>query len=239
MPTLLVIDDEPERTEQIADWFGTMQYEVIRAHSGQEGLERARDLQPDIIILDIRMPGMDGHEVLLRLRRDPDTEGIPVVICSVEGNEPDGLQELTRQGLQEGADYVAAEKWSLRALEEVVKRTLSPARQLPVIRVGLHELKLGEGCSEVWVNDVHKRLTPLEAGVLAHLNQRRGKSQKVAEIEESVWPDEQEAVSGEARVRRVIERLRHKIEPNPSEPIFIVVKPGFGYMLVESSKRST
>lgn len=233
---LLVIDDKPDLTEQVADWFNPIGFEVIRAHSGKEGLQKAQDTQPDIILLDIVMPEMGGHEVLLRLKRDMSTVKIPVVIYSFKADELDGLQDLLRTGLREGADYVVAKKWGLPALEEVIRKLLTPPeQQLNTIKVGMNELKLGEGCIEAWVNAAPVRLTPLEAGVLAHLNSHRGQPCKVREIADNVWQDKV-AVGDETRVRRIIARLRDKIEPDRSQPIFIVTVTGFGYKLMEAEE---
>jgi DNA-binding response OmpR family regulator len=235
MRKLLVIDDEPERTEQVADWFVPLGYEVIRAHSGREGVQKAKELQPDIVVVDIIMPEMSGHEVLIRLKRDRVTTRIPVVIFTITGEEPDRLQDLLLRGLREGADYIIVKKWGLPALEAAVERLFKKVNPPPRIRVRGYELTLGEGCVEVWVNGNRKRLAPLEAKVLAYLNDCRGQPCNVREIEDNVWRDRQ-VVGDENRVRRIIARLRDKIEPDRSNPIFIVTVTGFGYELTEGEE---
>jgi DNA-binding response OmpR family regulator len=225
---LLVIDDERERTEQIADWFGSIDCTVIRAHSGREGLQAAQEARPDLILLDIMMPEMDGHEVLLRLKRHPNTARIPVVICSTRADEVDGLKDLLRTGLREGADYVVARKWGLPALEEVVRKLLTSHEPSNAIRVGVHELRLGEGCTEVWVDGRHQLLTSLEAKTLAYLNSRRGQACRLEEILDAVYGNAGETTY----VYKLVARLRDKAEPNAKNPIFIenVVR---GYKLVD------
>jgi len=224
---LLVIDDDIERTEQISDWFGPIGFEVERAHSGKEGLQEAREAKPDVILLDILMPGMDGHEVLLRLKRDAATANIPVVILSFKADELDGLQELMRSGLREGADYIVAKKWGLQALEEVIRRVLAlPERPQP-IQVGPDELWLSPGCTEVRVNGVQKAMTPQEARVLAYLDEHQGETCSVAAILESVY----DGIGGESSVYKTIARLRHKIEPHGGRSTFIHNVKGFGYRL--------
>jgi two-component system alkaline phosphatase synthesis response regulator PhoP len=226
---LLVIDNEVERTEQIADWFGSIEYDVIRAHSGQEGIEKAKESQPDVILLDILMPEMDGHAVLLRLKRDPDTAGIPVVICSTRADSLDGLEDLLRLGLKEGADYVVARKWGLATLEEVVNKVLPAPEQPNLIRVGAHELRLAEGCAEVWVDGQGKTMTRREAAVLAYMNSRRGQACRVEEILDSVY----EGVGDPYSVYKLVDRIRKKVEPDAANPIFVENVRGFGYKLVE------
>jgi DNA-binding response OmpR family regulator len=229
---LLVIDDEQERTEQVADWFNATGFEVIRAHSGKEGLQKAKDAQPNVILLDIVMPEMDGHDVLLRLKRDQALAKIPVVIYSYKAEELDGLRDLLRTGLREGADYIVAKKWGFAALEEVIQKLLRPTEHQRQIRAGCHELRLGDRCIEVWVDNKPIRLTRYEAGVLAHLNEKRGQPCSVRDIADKVWQDKV-TLGDEMRVRRIIERLRDKIELDRRTPAFIVTVKGFGYKLTE------
>jgi len=232
MWNLLVIDDEPERTEQIADWFRPIGFEVMRAHSGLEGLRQAREQRPDAILLDIKMPGMDGHEVLLRLKRDPLTISIPVIILSFIANEVDELAELTKSGLREGADYVVAKKWGLPALEEVVRRILAPLERSPVIRIGAHELRLGSGCVQLWVDGVKKELTPREATVMAYLNDHRGEVCSLDSILDTLCKP---GTGDESLVYKTIGRIRDKIEPCAASPIFILSIKGSGYRLVDGT----
>lgn len=234
MYKLLVIDDEPERTEQVADWFNSIGFEVIRAHSGEEGIRKAKELQPDVVVVDILMPEMNGHEVLIRLKRSQVTARIPVVIFTITGEEPNRLQDLLLRGLREGADYVIVKKWGLPSLEAAVERLLKKVHPPSKIRVGDYELRLGEGCIEVWVNDEHKRLTPLESRTLDYLSSRRGHLCHVKEILDAVY----DGVGDNSCVYRIIERLRKKLEPNPKNPIFIVNVKGFGYKLTEGKEQS-
>ncbi|HSJ55018.1 MAG TPA: response regulator, partial [Anaerolineae bacterium] len=187
---LLAVDDEQERTEQIADWFDPRHYEVIRAHSGEEGLEKARSLRPDVILLDISMPGMDGQAVLHYLKREPATARIPVVIFTVTADEVEGLRAQMHVGLGKGADYVVAHKWGLAALEQVVMRILSEAGQERIVQRGDYELRLGEGCAEVWSLGNHRRLPPLEARVLEYLFRHAGEPCHPNEIAEAIYEDE-------------------------------------------------
>jgi two-component system alkaline phosphatase synthesis response regulator PhoP len=229
---LLVIDDDSERTEQISDWFEPIGFEVARAHSGKDGLQKAREGKPDIILLDILMPGMDGHEVLLRLKRDPITANVPVVILSFKADELDGLQELMRSGLREGADYIVAKKWGIQALEEVIRRVLALPERPQSIKVGVDELILGPGYTEVWVNDVKKTMTPMEARVLAYLDEHRGETCSVKTILDSVF----DGIGDASSVYKVIARIRRKIEPHKGRSTFLHNVKGHGYRLGGSSQ---
>ena len=228
---LLAVDDEQERTEQIADWFDPRRYEVIRAHSGPEGLEKARNLRPDVILLDIGMPGMDGLAVLQHLKRETATASIPVVIFTVKADEVEGLQLQMRTGLREGANYVVAHKWGLAALEQVVMRILHGESQDRVVRCGECELRLGEGCAEVWIQGRNSRLPPLEARVLETLYSHVGEPCHPAQIAAAIYADEAGGEQDPARVYKLIQRLRKRIEPNPKAPTIVVNVRGHGYKL--------
>jgi len=225
---LLVIDNEEDRTEQMADWFGAIGFAVIRAHSGPEGIRKAEETEPDIILLDYMMPGMDGHEVLLRLKRKPATKSIPVIICTTKADGLEGHKDLIQLELAEGAEYIVARKWGLPALEQVVKKALALPEQ-QVIRVGKDELKLEEGCTEAWVNGKQRELTQLEARVLDYLNSRRGEPCHVNDILDAVWG----GVGTPNNAYKVIRALRQKLAPPSGGSVFVVNVKNHGYKLVE------
>lgn len=229
--TLLAIDDEPERTEQIADWFDPRLYEVIQAHSGEEGLAVALHLRPDIILLDIGMPGLDGLKVLQHLKSEPATARIPVVIFTVKADDEEGLRTQMRAGLREGADYVVARKWGLAALEQVVLRLLSAAGPDRSVQRHGHELRLGEGCAEVWLDDSHRRLPPLEARLLEYLYGHVGERCHPDDIAQAIYNDEAEDRRDPSRVYKLVQHLRKRIEPDPKAPTFVVNVRGHGYKL--------
>lgn len=90
--TVLVVDDEPNIVRTVADRLEMSDYDVITAASGEEALERARADAPDVIVLDIGLPGIDGHAVLERLRHDPATQAIPVIMLTVKSHSDDVMR---------------------------------------------------------------------------------------------------------------------------------------------------
>lgn len=240
--TILVIDDDPDFCEQLADWFEPLGCRVLEAPSGMEGLRLARSQRPDALILDIRMPGMDGYEVLKTVRDDETLAGIVVVVFSVTG---EALDKRIR-GLRLGADHILPKTENLIELEAVIRRELErrhPRR--PVREPGADVRDTSTGALRLLSYDVDEvivyldgqprdvRLTPLEARLLACLWQHRGRLVTRDMIAEEVYNDAAlpDAVSDQA-IDRVVGRLRHKIEPDVKVPVYIVTVRGHGYRLV-------
>ncbi len=240
--TILVIDDDPDFCEQLVDWFEPLGCRVLEAHNGTEGLRVARSQRPDAMILDIRMPGMDGYEVLKNVRDDETLVGVVVVVFSVTGE----VLDKRIRGLRLGADHILPKTENLIELEAIIRRELErrhDRRTGP--QPGVHVTMAPSGAlrplaydaDEVAVyldgqrRDVH--LTPLEARLLACLWQHRGRLVTRDMIAEEVYNDAAlpDAVSDQA-IDRVVGRLRHKIEPDVKAPVYIVTVRGHGYRLV-------
>lgn len=240
--TILVVDDDPDFCEQLADWFEPLGCRVLQAHSGSDGLRVARSQRPDALILDIRMPGMDGYEVLKTVRDDEALAGIVVVVFSVTGE----VLDKRIRSLRLGADHILPKTENLLELEAVVRRELErrhsrrptrasasnvtplPSRALPTLSYDADDVVV---CLDGQRQDV--RLTPLEARLLACLWQHRGRLVTRDMIAEEVYDDAAlpDAVSDQA-IDRVVGRLRHKIEPDVKAPVYIVTVRGHGYRLV-------
>ena len=240
--TILVIDDDPDFCEQLADWFEPLGCRVLEAHTGAEGLRLAYSQRPDAMILDIRMPGMDGYEVLKTIRDDETLEAAVVVVFSVTG---EALDKRIR-GLRLGADHILPKTENLIELEAVIRRELerrharrgghepsgdtadASNRSLPILIYDAAE-------AAVYLDGQRKevRLTPLEARLMACLWQHRGRLVTRDTIADDVYDDAAlpDAVSDQA-MDRVVGRLRHKIEPDAKVPVYIVTVRGHGYRLV-------
>lgn len=240
--TILVIDDDPDFCEQLADWFEPLGCQILQAHTGTEGLRMAHIQRPDAIILDIRMPGMDGYEVLKTVRDDETLAGTVVVVFSVTG---EALDKRIR-GLRLGADHILPKTENLIELEAVIRRELErrqtrrpgrPTRgdMTAVPDQALQTLSYDPTEVVVYLNGKRQdvRLTPLEARLLACMWQHRGHLVTRDMIAEEAYNDAAlpDAVSDQA-IDRVVGRLRHKIEPDAKAPVYIVTVRGHGYRLV-------
>lgn len=116
---ILVIDDEPELVKAITIRFKASGYEVIPAFDGQEGVDKAGEIKPDLILLDIVMPKMDGYEVCKKLKGDPETKEIPIIIFTASGQ-----RDLERRCLVVGAKGVIMKPFEATELLELVNKLL-------------------------------------------------------------------------------------------------------------------
>ena len=236
---LLVIDDEAGFCESLADWFTPLGCQVSEATSGAEGIELALAQRPDAIVLDIRMPGMDGFDVIRALRENDLTREIPIVVWSAVSED---LGNRLR-GLRYGADYILLKGGKeLRELEEVLRRILTrrrPSHSAPAAAAPGSGLVYDADEVLVYRDGVrlNVELTPSEASLMHCLWNNRSRLTTRDDIAESVYSDVQnrEGVSNEA-MDRLVGRLRTKIEPDPKSPRYIQTVRGFGYRLAPSGQ---
>ncbi len=225
---VLVVDDEPRYLKLIRYNLEAADYEVITAISGEEALSLVAVKSPDMIILDIRLPGIDGYEVCTRIR---EFSSVPIIMLTAKGEEREKVQ-----GLRLGADdYVTkpfgAEEFMAR-VETVLRRSLIPeVNSLPILTVG--GLSVDFAQRKVTISGQEVSLSPTEYRLLQCLAVNAGRVIVQEEILGKVWgPEYRENYEG---LRVYIRRLRQKIENEPEHPIYIVTKPGVGYMLAPPS----
>ncbi len=241
---LLVIDDEPGNRESLADWFSPLGYQISEASTGDAGISLAQAQRPDVIVLDILMPGMDGFAVIRALRDHEATRDIPIVVWSVTSE--DVSQRL--RGLRFGADYILLKSKELHELEEVLRLTLGRRKQAPAALPAAPTAEPASGLSydadEVTVYRdgvrLNVELTRSEASLLRCLWENRNHLTTRDDIAVSVYSDVQnrEGVTNEA-IDRLVGRLRQKIEPDIKAPRYIQTVRGHGYRLVPSGQLLT
>jgi len=223
--TILVVDDEPEIVRLVRSYLEKDGYRVVTAHNGEEALYAARHEKPDLVILDILMPRMDGLEFTRRIRREQD---VPIIMLTARAEETDRIV-----GLEMGADDYVTKPFSPR---EVVARTRAVLRRAqpsgerkppPVLRVG--PITMDRATHTVTVDGQPVDLTPTEFDVLQTLMSAPGRVYSRAEILEAV-----QGVAFEAYERTVdahIKNLRKKIEPEAANPHYVLTVRGVGYRL--------
>jgi len=225
---ILVVDDDRVLADVITFTLRREGFNVIQAYDGAAGLERWSDEQPDLIILDVNMPKIGGFEVCRRIRAQADT---PILMLTVRGEEDDIVG-----GLELGADDYIVKPFSPRQLVARVKAILRRAGGQPLpskLQVG--QMILVPGKREVIINPDKESvsLTPLENRLLECLMVNAGQVLTFDIIIDHVWGH---AAADRDMLRQLVRRLRIKIEPEPSEPVYIQTVPGLGYGLLGKIK---
>jgi len=221
---ILVIDDEPKIVDICQDYLQAAGFEVIRAGDGLLGLSKARSEQPDLIVLDLMLPGMDGLDVCRTLRRESE---VPIIMLTARVEETDKLI-----GLELGADDYLTKPFSPRELVVRIRtllRRASGGLQTDVLRAG--NLTLDRSRYSVLLMEREIPLTPSEFDLLATLAAHPGRIFSRAQLLTSV-----RGVAFESYERAIdshIRNLRHKIEPVEGSPRYIVTVHGVGYKFVE------
>lgn len=227
MTRLLLIDDDPMITEPLARQLGVAGYEVLVAHDGRSGLDLALTQKPELVVLDVMMPEMDGWEVCQKLRQK---SVVPILMLTALGDEVDRIL-----GLELGADDYLTKPFSVRELKARIKALLRRVeldqKMVPVP----NELTAGNIRVAVDSRQVFKagellQLRYKEFELLALLLNRAGDVVTRAELFDKIWGTDW---LGDTRTLDVhIRWLREKIEEDPSQPRYIQTVRGVGYRMV-------
>lgn len=219
---ILVVDDEPPMIQVLSYNLKQSGYEVLVARDGEEALAQARRHQPDLVILDLMLPKIDGFEVCRRIRRERD---VPIIMLTARDDEIDRVV-----GLELGADDYVAKPFSVRELLARVKNVLrrfQPAEPAEIVRSG--DLVIDTASHTARMGDVLLELTSLEFAVLLALARHTGRVLSREQLIEAVWGYE---YHGDGRVvDAVIKRVRNKLREVASSPDVIVTIRGLGYKI--------
>jgi two-component system KDP operon response regulator KdpE len=225
---ILVIDDDPQIVMILATLLKHNGYEIIRAHGPEEGLRLAYNNHPDLVILDIMMPNMDGWEVCSRLRELSD---VPIIFLSAKGEIRDVVK-----GLEMGADDYIVKPFENSELLARIKAHLrrapasAPAEELSF---GNGELVINFYRREVSVRGERIELTPKEFDLLACLATNAGRVMTRKELVIQAWgPQYTDATDS---LKPYIHYLRRKIERDPARPDWILTSRGVGYRFADST----
>jgi two-component system response regulator CpxR len=225
---LLLIDDDRKLCRLLRDYLEPMGYRVELAHTGPEGLERAREGGFAAVILDVMMPGQDGFEVLKALRRESQ---VPVLMLTARGDEADRIV-----GLELGADDYLPKTFSprelLARLRAVTRRSQGSAAAAeatePELVVG--PLRLNPGARVALLGDQVLALTPVEFDLLQSLMRARGRVKTREQLLEEIRERDYEVFDRSIDVH--ISALRRKLGDDPRQPRFIRTVRSAGYMLI-------
>jgi two-component system KDP operon response regulator KdpE len=225
---ILVVDDEPYIVDLVRLALEREQFLVDEASNGVEAVRKVRELMPDLVVLDVMMPEMDGFEALKEIRAISNT---PVIMLTVQATEPDRVR-----GLELGADDYLAKPFSHRELlgriKAVLRRTegANPASLRNVTQID-DDLSVDWDKREVIVRGEPVRLRPTEYKLLYHLVQNAGRLMPHDSLLTRVWGREYR--DDTQLLRLYVTYLRQKIEPNPSSPRYILNERGLGYRFRE------
>jgi two-component system, OmpR family, KDP operon response regulator KdpE len=224
-PTVLVIEDEPQIRRFLRATLPAHGYRLLEAETGQDGLTQAAMHQPDLIILDLGLPDLDGLEVTRRLR---EWTTVPILVLSARGQETDKVVALDA-----GADDYLTKPFGIQELLARMRVALRHAAHLsqeprePVFTVGEFRVDLGHRRVSVANQEVH--LTPIEYKLLTVLVRYAGRVVTQRQLLQEVWGPHQTSATHYVRV--YMGQLRHKLEANPARPRYLVTEPGVGYRL--------
>jgi len=218
---ILAVDDEEQIRRALKSILGTRSYDLQLAETGEEGLMKAIDRPPDLVILDLALPDIDGIEVCRRLRAWTTA---PILILSVHSGEAEKIKAL-----DEGADDYLTKPFSagelLARIRALLRRAAALAAPPPVVKAG--DLEDDVARRRVTLSGEEVGLTPTEFDILAYLAQNADCVVTQKMILERVWGPEWAEDAQTLRVH--VSHLRKKIEPTSDGPHFIVTEPGVGY----------
>ncbi|KPL74351.1 Fis family transcriptional regulator [Ornatilinea apprima] len=229
---ILVVDDEERMARFIRLNLEHDGFQVIEAYRGMDAIQAVRDHMPDLVLLDVMMPDIDGFEVLRLVR---EVTHVPVIMLTAKGEEDDRVK-----GLEFGADDYVTKPFSPR---ELVSRVRAVLRRTELAGSGSKELievddrlKIDFGRREVWVEGEKVQLRPTEYRLLYHLVQNAGWVMTYDQILSKVWGYEYRDESH--YVRLYVNYLRQKLEKDPSNPQYILTERGVGYRFVDYRKQA-
>ena len=224
-PHVLVIDDEPQILRALRTILSAKQFHVSTASRGEEGLALAAAQPPDVVILDLTLPDLDGFEVCARLR---EWTQVPIIVLSVRDGEGDKVRALDR-----GADDYLTKPFGIEELLARIRVALRHSAQAQgvrqtVVKAGSLEIDLTQ--HRVLKSGAEVKLTGTEFKLLAYLIANAGRVLTHRSLLTSVWgPADADHVE---YLRVFIRQLRKKLEDNPEEPLYLRTEPGVGYRFV-------
>ncbi len=221
---ILVVDDEEDLVDLVAYNLEAAGFETARALTGHEALRAAAEVRPDLVVLDVMLPDLQGFEVLRILRSRDATREVPVILLTARGGEPDRLA-----GFELGADDYVVKPFSPRELvarvRAVLKRAANPEAGARPIRHG--ELEIDPGARRVWRGGQEIELAPQEYRLLEFLASHPNRVYSRDALLQHAWdPD---VVVDPRTVDVHVRRLRARLEPDPTRPRWIETVRGAGY----------
>ena len=223
MSTVLVIEDEAPLRRALRIFLEAHDYAVVLAASGREGLDLAAREHPDVIILDLGLPDMDGVSVAAALR---GWSTVPIVVLSARDAEP-----VKVAALDAGADDYVTKPFGMNeflARLRAALRRAAPTEQERVITT--EDFSIDLGAKQIHRDGTELHLTPTEWQIVEALARHRGKLITQQQLLQQVWGPQYERETHYLRI--YMSQIRRKLEPDPSRPRYFITEPGMGYRFV-------
>ncbi|HEY3956822.1 MAG TPA: response regulator [Streptosporangiaceae bacterium] len=221
MPRILVVDDEPQIVRALRINLRARSYEVSTAGNGAEALDAAAKHPPDLVLLDLGLPGLDGLDVIRGLR---GWTTVPIIVLSGRADSTDKVEALDA-----GADDYVTKPFGMEELlarMRATARRASPREELPQVKLGDRTVDLAaKRVSRDGAADIH--LTPTEWHLLEVLLRNPGKLLTRRQLLTEVWGPGYADAAGNLRL--YMTQLRRKLEPDPPRPRWLITEPGMGY----------
>jgi DNA-binding response OmpR family regulator len=227
MQTILVIDDDELVSRTLQRALKLYDYQVMVANSGTEGLHLARRHRPDLLVLDVIMPGTDGYQVCRQVRGDPMLKNVPILFLTAKSKDEDKIE-----GFRAGGDDYLAKPFNMQELQLRIKAILRRTNQSHANesngQITIGEVILDTRTFKVTTPVGTKLLTNVQFDLLYHLMSNAGEVFTSQQLLQDVWDYPRDTGSPEL-VRAHIKNLRDKIEPEPGQPAYIRTIQGHGY----------
>jgi len=219
--SILVVDDEPQLRRVMLATLTDLGYSVIDAVNGEEALEKFRTESPDLVLLDLNMPGIGGLETCRALRTGSD---VPIIVLSVRNTERDKVEALDA-----GADDYVTKPFGIQELLARIRAAMrrAPGGEQGPRTIRTEDLEIDFDARTARANGKAVRLTPKEFELLRQLVMNGNKAVPHRKLLQAVWgPDYGDEVE---YLRVFMNALRKKVEPNPSKPKYLLTEPWVGY----------
>jgi phosphate regulon transcriptional regulator PhoB len=230
MSKILIVDDEKDIVELISYNLAKEGFTVVKAFDGEAALKNVKTQNPDLIILDLMLPKMNGLDVCREIRRNPGTAGLPIIMLTAKGEEIDKII-----GLEVGADDYITKPFSVKELIARVRtilRRLKDVEKKSAVEEFQHEgLKINYTSCLVKVHGKSITLSPTELKLLFFLSRHPGRVYSRNQIIEHVWGDDTFITDRAVDVH--VRRLRSQIEKDMENPQYILTVRGFGYKFAD------
>ena len=219
MTSILVVDDETALLRTLSMNLRARGYDVLTAETGEEALDTIREAMPDVVILDLGLPGISGADVLRDLRR---WSAVPVIVLSARHGSDDKVQAL-----DVGADDYVTKPFGIEELLARLRAAVRRGSATDSRTVETEHLRVDVPGRRVWKDQDEVRLTPTEWGLLAALVTRPGKLVPQRQLLREVWGPSYQKETNYLRV--YMANLRRKLEADPARPQHLITEPGMGY----------